>query len=475
MREDTDARTGRDDAERDDALPAVRDSAGNVADTFLLALESAIAEQDVDRLRTLTAGLHEADMGDLIEALDGDSRRDLIALLGPDFDFTALTELDETIRVQILHGLSPQIVAQGMRELDSDDAVYILEDLADEDKAAILEHMPAPERVALLRSLDYPEESAGRRMQTEFIAVPPFWTAGRAIDYMRDTPDLPDTFYEVFVVDPAYRLIGSVSLDKLLRARRSVLVSAVKAEQLQVVKATEDQEEVARMFEHYNLVSAPVVDDAGRLVGVITIDDVVDVIQEEADEDLRALGGVGSDEELSDTVGYTARSRLPWLLVNLGTAFLSASIIALFEGTIEKMVALAVLMPIVASMGGNAGTQTMTVAVRALATKDLSTHNARRVVGREVLVGLCNGLALACLLGTIAALWFANLHLGLVISTALVVNMLAAGLFGILIPLVISKLKLDPAVASGVFVTTVTDSVGFFAFLGLATWWFGSA
>lgn len=466
MREDQNAA-----AERDDLLPEVRDEQGNIAEAFRDGVESAIGERDVDRLKALSADLHEADMGDLIEALDGDSRRRLIELLGPAFDFTALTELDETVRVQILHGLSSATVARGMRELDSDDAVYILEDLGDEDKAAILEHLPAPERVALERSLDYPEESAGRRMQTEFIAVPPFWTVGRTIDYMRETAGLPDTFYEVFVVDPAYRLTGSISLDKLLRARRSILVSAVKGD-TQVVKADEDQEDVARMFEHYNLVSAPVVDEAGRLVGVITIDDVVDVIQEEADEDLRALGGVGSDEELSDTVGYTARARLPWLLVNLLTGFVSASIIGLFEATIEKMVALAILMPIVASMGGNAGTQTMTVAVRALATKDLSSHNARRIVSREVMVGLLNGLTLAVLLGSIAALWFANIHLGMVISAALVANMLAAGLFGILIPMGINKLKLDPAVASGVFVTMVTDSLGFFAFLGLATWWF---
>jgi len=468
MREDHDPA----EAERADHLPSVRDEAGNIAEAFRDAVASAIGERDVERLKQLTQSLHEADMGDLLEALDGDERRRLIELSGDDFDFTALTELDETARVQILHGLSPETVARGMRGLDSDDAVYILEDLSEEDVAAILEHMPAPERVALLRSLDYPEESAGRRMQTEFIAVPPFWTVGRTIDYMRDTPGLPETFYEVFVVDPGYRLIGAVPLDRLLRTKRQVLITQVKTEHAQVVKAAEDQEEVARRFEHYNLVSAPVVDDAGRLVGVMTIDDVVDVIQEEADEDLRALAGVGSDEELSDTVAYTARARLPWLVVNLGTAFVSASIISLFEGTIEKMVALAVLMPIVASMGGNAGTQTMTVAVRALATKDLSTHNARRIVSRELLVGLFNGTTLACLLGAIAALWFWNIHLGFVISAALVLNMAAAGLFGILIPLAISRLKLDPAVASGVFVTMVTDSVGFFAFLGLATWWF---
>ncbi|MEP9377608.1 magnesium transporter [Aquabacter sp. CN5-332] len=453
-------------------VPSVRDEDGAFVPAFLERVEAAIAGEDRAALKAEIAGLHEADLGDLIESLDADERPRLIELLGRDFDFTALTELDETVRVQILRALKPWTTAEGIRDLDSDDAVYILEDLDEDEKADILKYIPAPERVALERSLDYPEESAGRRMQTEFIAVPPFWTVGRTIDYMRETEDLPDTFYEIFVVDPAYRLVGSVSLDRLLRTRRSVPLTTVKNEQRHVVKASDDQEDVARLFEHYNLVSAPVVDDAGRLVGVITIDDVVDVIQEEADEDLRAMAGVGSDEELSDSVAYTARGRLPWLVVNLGTAFLAAFIIALFSDTIEKMVALAVLMPIVASMGGNAANQTMTVAVRALATKDLGSHNARRVVRREVLVGLCNGIILAILLGLIASAWFANIHLGCVIAAALVVNMLAAGLFGILIPIAIHKLKLDPAVASGVFVTTVTDSVGFFVFLGFASLWF---
>ncbi|MFG1395926.1 magnesium transporter [Roseixanthobacter pseudopolyaromaticivorans] len=466
MREDSPAAA-------DDRRPvSARDEDGAIADAFLEEVRHAIAASNGEHLRHLIRGLHEADLGDIIEALDPEQRPRLIELAGGEFDFTALTELDETVRVQILQALRPWTVAEGIRDLDSDDAVYILEDLEEDEKSAILQHIPAPERVALQRSLDYPEESAGRRMQTEFIAVPPFWTVGRTIDHLRDTDDLPETFYEVFVVDPAYRLIGSIPLDRLLRTKRAVLLTAVKADQRHIVKASEDQEDVARMFEHYNLVSAPVVDDAGRLVGVMTIDDVVDVIQEEADEDLRAMAGVGSDEELSDTVAYTARGRLPWLVVNLGTAFLAAFIIGLFSATIEKMVALAVLMPIVASMGGNAANQTMTVAVRALATKDISSHNARRVVLREVLVGLVNGSILAILLGVIAATWFGNLQLGGVIATALVVNMLAAGLFGILVPLAIHKLKLDPAVASGVFVTMVTDSVGFFAFLGLASLWF---
>ncbi|TDT90333.1 MULTISPECIES: magnesium transporter [Azorhizobium] len=453
-------------------LPPIRDADDAISEAFLAAVEAGLAEGPSDELRARLRDLHEADMGDLLEALPAEARVRLVETLGADFDFTALTELDETDRVGLLSHLPPLMVAEGIRTLESDDAVYILEDLDADDKAAILAHIPAPERVALQRSLDYPEESAGRRMQTDFIAVPPFWTVGRVLDYVQQTDDLPDTFYEVFVVDPAYHLMGAVPLDRLLRTKRSVLVTAVKTERVQVVKASEDQEEVARTFERYNLVSAPVVDDAGRLVGVMTIDDVVDVIQEEADEDLRALAGVGSDEELSDTVAYTAKSRLPWLVVNLGTAFLAASIIDLFAVSIEKMVALAVLMPIVASMGGNAGNQTMTVAVRALATRDLGSHNARRIVLREVLVGLANGLALACLLGLIAALWFGNWQLGGVIACALVINMLAAGLFGILIPLTVHYFRQDPAVASGVFVTTVTDTVGFFAFLGLASLWF---
>lgn len=463
----------RDDGPALDETPiSIRDSDGAFLPQFIEGVEAAIGEGDRAALKQRIEPLHEADLGDLIEALDEGDRPRLIELLGRDFDFTALTELDETMRVQILGALKPWVVADGIRDLESDDAVYILEDLDEDEKADILKYIPAPERGALERSLDYPEESAGRRMQTEFIAVPPFWTVGRAIDYMRETEDLPETFYEIFVVDPTYRLVGSVPLDRLLRTRRAVLLTAVKSEQHHVVRASDDQEEVARLFEHYNLVSAPVLDDSGRLVGVITIDDVVDVIQEEADEDLRAMAGVGSDEELSDSVPYTARARLPWLVVNLGTAFFAAFIIGLFADTIEHMVALAVLMPIVASMGGNAGNQTMTVAVRALATKDLGSHNARRVIRREVLVGLCNGLLLAVALGAIAALWFQNVHLGGVIAAALVVNMLAAGLFGILIPIVINKLKLDPAVASGVFVTTVTDTVGFFTFLGFASLWF---
>ncbi|WP_020178850.1 magnesium transporter [Methylopila sp. M107] len=451
----------------------IRDDEGRLVADFVDGVADAIGANDAERVRELAGDLHESDLGDLIETLEHDDRPKLVEMLGKDFDFAALTEIDETVRVQLLEELAPETVAEGVRELESDDAVYILEDLDQVDRDKILAQLPALERLALTRSLDYPEDSAGRRMQTEFVAAPAFWTVGHTIDYIADAQELPDTFYEVFVVDPTYKLVGSVPLDRLLRTRRSKLLSEILEEDPRTIKATEDQESAARTFERYNLVSCAVIDENERLVGVLMVDDIVDVIEEEADEDLRALGGVTGDEEISDTVMYTARSRIPWLLINLVTAFLSASVIGLFEATIEQMVALAVLMPIVASMGGNAGTQTMTVAVRALATREIGGHNARRLVRRETLVGLANGSVLAIVVAIIAGLWFKNAQLGAIIGTAMVVNLVCAGLFGILIPIALDKLKADPAVASSVFLTTVTDMVGFFAFLGLATWWFG--
>ena len=310
-------------------------------------------------------------------------------------------------------------------------------------------------------------------MQTEFVAVPPDWSAGQAIDYLRDTPDLPERFYEIYPVDSAQRWHGAVPLDALLRAGRQVPLANLIDEDRRRVSVLDDLEEVARLFGKYNLVAAPVVDTADRLVGVITIDDVVDVIEEEADEELRALGGVTSDEELSDNVWTIARGRFNWLLVNLATAFLASSVLGLFEGQLEQMVALAVLAPIVASQGGNAATQTMTVAVRALATRELGSNNAFRVVMREGLVGLVNGLAFAVITGIAAVAWFRIPGLGIVIGLAIVCNLVAGALGGILIPMVLERARADPAVASGTFVTTVTDVVGFFSFLGIATLWFG--
>jgi magnesium transporter len=454
------------------ALP-VRDEDGAIRAEFVARVAAAIEANDTAVLHDLTGNLHEADLGDLIEALEPDERPRLVELLGRDFDFTALTEVDDTIRDEILGELAPETVAEGVRELDSDDAVTILQDLSQQEQEEILERLPPSERVTLARSLLYPEYSAGRRMQTEFIAVPAFWTVGQTIDYMRETEDLPDRFFELYVTDPAYHFLGAVPLDRLLRTKRPVLISNLIEKERRSVRATDDQEEVARLFERYDLVAAPVVDDNNRLVGVIMIDDIVDVIEQEADEDLKALGGVKGDEELSDSVWMIARSRFPWLVANLVTAIIASVVIAYFESSIEKMVALAVLMPIVASMGGNAGTQTMTVAVRALATRELSSANASRIVRRELMVGIINGLGFALIMGTVAAIWF-NVHdLGLVIGLAMLTVLTAAALGGILIPIVLERLGADPAVSSGPFVTTVTDVVGFFAFLGIATLWFG--
>src|SRR6476620_1713991 len=452
-------------------LPRNKD--GSIRKTFVKSVARRIEAGDASGLRGLVGDLHGADMGALIEALEPEQRPRLVSLLGIDFDFTALTEVDDAVRDEILDELPRQAVAKGVSELDSDDAVAILEDLPKDEQAEILEQLPQTERVALTRSLDYPEESAGRRMQTEFIAVPPHWNVGQAIDYMRETTELPDHFYELYVVDEGGHFLGAVPLDRLLRSKRPVPILDLMEKDRPRVSAVQDQEEVARLFQRYNWVTAPVVDTGDRLVGVITFDDVADVIEEEAEEDIHALGGITRDEQLSDSVWKIARGRFNWLLVNLATAFLASSVLGLFEGQLQKMVALAVLAPIVASQGGNATTQTMTVAVRALATRDLTDANAWRVIMRELMVGVFNGIAFAIITGVAAYIWFRVPGLGFVIGLAMICNLIAAALGGILIPLFLNRLKVDPAVASSPFVTTVTDVVGFFSFLGIATLWFG--
>jgi magnesium transporter len=458
---------------QDMTAPGLRDEDGAIRPEFLDQVRSGIERRDAAALQRLAGDLHEADTGDLIEALDAELRPTFVELMGRQFDFAALTEVDDAVREEILEEVTPKAIAEGVRELESDDAAYILENLPAQEQAEILEQLPPQERGELERILHYPEASAGRRMQTEFIAVPPDWTVGRTIDHMRETVDLPDRFFELYVVDGARKLLGAVALDRLLRTKRPVPIAELMDPDRRRVRATEDQEEVARSFERYNLVAAPVVDDGERLVGVLTFDDIVDVIEEEAEEDIKALGGVSRREELSDSVWTIARGRFPWLLANLATALLASWVIRQFEGSIEKMVALAVLMPIVASMGGNAGTQTMTVAVRALATRDLSDVNSWRVVRRELSVGVINGLCFAVIMGVVAAAWFHVTDLGLVIGLAMVCVLAAAALGGIAIPLALIRLGVDPALASGPFVTTVTDVVGFFSFLGIATLWFG--
>jgi len=456
-----------------EAAQLPRNKDGSIRKTFVKSVARRIEMADAAGLRALVGDLHESDMGALIEALPPEQRQRLVELLGIDFDFTALTEVDDVVRDEILEELPPQAVAKGVSELESDDAVAILEDLPKDEQAEILEQLPQPERGALVRSLDYPEDSAGRRMQAEFIAVPPSWNVGQAIDYMRETTGLPKQFYELYVVDEGDHFLGAVPLDRLLRSKRPVPISELMEKDRHRVSATQDQEEVARQFQRYNWVTAPVVDVSDRLVGVITFDDVADVIEEEAEEDIHALGGITRDEELSDSVWTTARGRFNWLLVNLATAFLASSVLGLFEGQLQKMVALAVLAPIVASQGGNATTQTMTVAVRALATRELSDANAWRVITRELMVGLLNGIAFAVITGIAAYIWFKVPGLGFVIGLAMICNLIAAALGGILIPLLLHRLKIDPAVASSPFVTTVTDVVGFFSFLSIASLWFG--
>lgn len=435
-----------------------------------LVRDVALALHDGDSARAaqLVVGLHTRDFADVIELLSPEHRIGLIQALGSAFDFEVLSEIDESVRDQLSEALPNELLARAVTELETDDAAYLIENLEQADRDEILAQLPRGERAILERQLEYPEDSAGRLMQSDFVAVAPYWTIGQVIEHARESDDLPDSFSEIFVVDPAFKVLGSVDLSRLLRTKRDVPISEIMEPDLQVVLATADQEEVARQFDRYDLVSAPVVDQNHKLVGVITVDDVVEVIQDEADEDMRALGGVG-DESLADSVLQTARSRVPWLIVNLGTAVLASSVIKLFDASIEQMVALAVLMPIVASMGGNAGTQTMTVTVRALATNKLGAANAPRIISRETLVGLLNGLILSVIMATVVFLWFGSSKLGAVIGAAMVVNLLAAALAGILIPLGFARLKLDPAPASGVFVTMVTDCVGFFAFLGLAS------
>lgn len=438
------------------------------------AVEDAIERDDHDEVRALLEPVHDADVADLLQNLSSDERRAVVEALRQDFPPDVLAELDERVRDEVIEELGIAETVNAVRELETDDAVHIISELEEDQQELVLKAIPPQDRTLIEEALAFPEYSAGRLMRRELVAVPVFWTVGDTIDHLRATaeanPDaLPDEFFDIFVVDPGHRPVGSVSLSRMLRARRAQPMTEIMSTDLKVIDATTDQEDVAFLFRQRDLASAPVVDAGGRLVGVITIDDVVDVIDEEHEDDIMRLGGVREDDLYSASV-ETAQSRFTWLLLNLGTAILASAVIGLFDATIQQMVALAVLMPIVASMGGNAGTQTLTVAVRALATKELTEANALRVIGKEVLVGAMNGLLFAVITGLIAWAWFGDAGLGLVIGLAMIVNLVVAGLFGAVIPLALDRMKIDPAVASAVFLTTVTDVVGFFAFLGLGAW-----
>ena len=411
--------------------------------------------------------LHQADIADLLEQVNAYDRARLIRLYDREFDGEILSELDESIREEVIGILAPHVLAEAVRELDSDDVVDLVEYLEEPQQEAILDALEESDRVAVEQALSYPEGSAGRLMQREVVMAPEHWNVGQAIDYMRGSDNLPDQFYHIVLVDPRLHPIGNVTLGKVMAARREVPLADLTEEIFKLIPVDQDEEDVAYAFNQYHLISAPVVDAEGRLVGQITIDDAMIVLDEEHEEDILRLAGVG-ESSLADRVIDTVKGRFPWLAVNLVTAILASLVIAQFDAVIAQFVALAVLMPIVASMGGNAGTQSLTVAVRSLATRDLTGANVWRVIRREVLVGLANGVAFAVTMGIIGYLWFGSVGLALVIGAAMVINLVVAGLAGTVIPVLLEKAGVDPALASGAFVTTVTDVVGFFAFLGFA-------
>lgn len=460
-----------------DEAPAVDETVADevlaLDSELIAAIAAALAAGDDDGVRALIEGLHAADLADLLQGLEGDQRRALVPMIAKDFLPDILAELDETVRDAIIEDLGLVETAAAVAEMDTDDAVLVIAELDEADQKRVLESIPGPDRVLLEQALNYPEYSAGRLMQRELVAVPLFWTVGETIDHLRNTAEhesdrLPTDFYDIFVVDPGHRPAGAVPLSRLISARRQVPLAELMQTDLKVLRTDTDQEDVAFLFRQRDLTSAPVIDEGGRLVGVITIDDVVDVIDEEHEDDIMHLGGV-SEDDFYRAAADTVRARFAWLFVNLITAILASLVIGQFDATIEQMVALAVLMPIVASMGGNAGTQTLTVAVRALATKELSPVNALRTIGKELLVGLVNGVLFAVIAGGVTWAWFGNPGLAVVIGLAMIVNLVVAGLGGAAVPLVLERFGIDPAVASGVFVTTITDVVGFLAFLGLGT------
>lgn len=434
---------------------------------FVAMVVDAADRGDAERLRELLGALHPADVADLMGFLSADYRDEVLAHLAPEALAEILSELDTEIREEVLETVSPATLAKALEELDSDDAADVVDDLEDDKRAQVLAAMPEMDRAAIETSLAYEDETAGRLMQREVVAAPQFWTVGQTIDHFRrESDELPELFFDIYVIDPSYKPVGAVPVSQLLRSKRDLPLAQIM-EPVTEIPVGMDQEEVAYIFDKYHLISAPVIEPGGRLVGQITVDDIVGVIHEESEEDILALAGV-SDAGRNADVADMVRSRLPWLLINTLTAALAASVIRAFEGEIAKLVTLAVLMPIVASLGGNAGTQALAVAVRALASKELSAVNAYRTVFREMAVGLANGAALALITGAVLWLIFRDTMLSATFGLALIVNLFVASLAGVLAPLVLDRMGRDPAVSSSVFVTFATDFTGFFAFLGLA-------
>ena len=455
------------DEQKNDSDLGPKDASYVIDKQKIAIVLSALSSGNRVDLTEVLEPLHPADIADIIEQLNTTDRARFIRLYDTEFYGDILSEIDEHIREEVISELNPDVLAEAVRDLESDDVVDIVEDLEEEQKETILDALEEGDRVAVQSLLSYPEQSAGRLMQREVVMAPEHWSVGMAIDFLRNDANLPEQFYHIVLVDPRLHPVGNVSLGKLMSSKRSVLLREIIEDVFQVIPADQDEADVAYAFNQYHLISAPVVDMENRVVGVITIDDAMVVLDEELEEDILLLAGVG-DSSVSDTIIETVRGRLPWLAVNLVTAILASIVIAQFEATIAQFVALAILMPIIASMGGNAATQSLTVAVRAIATKDISSTNIGRVIRREVGVGILTGLIFAVSMGLIGVFWFGTAMLGVVIAISMLINLVVANLAGTTIPVILEKLGIDPALASGAFVTTVTDVVGFFAFLSIA-------
>ena len=438
---------------------------------FINVLSKKIKDNDTAFLNRTLKELHPSDSADLIENLIPENRTRLIELEGFNLDPEIFIELNESIQTEIFILLSTESIVNILRRLESDNALKILENLDEKKKNTVLNKLPPKDRFILQEALSYPEDSAARIMQREFTAIPSNWSVGQTIDYLRENKDLPEEFLEIFIVDSDFKPIGTVPSSKVLRAPRDSKMNLIMSEMQVLIPVDMDKEEVGRIFENYNLISAGVVDKTNKLVGMITGDDVVTVVKEEAEEDVLRLAGVG-DEEITDSVLKKTKRRFNWLLLNLFTALLATWVISKFGATIEQMVALAFLMPIVASMGGNAGMQTLAVTIRAIATKELSSGNLTQIVTKEFIIGVLNGIIFAAITALIVQLWFKEINLSILIAVAMVLNMMVAGLFGILVPVSLKKFNIDPAIASSVFVTTITDVIGFLSFLGIGAYFF---
>lgn len=436
---------------------------------IISSVTDALDDEHRFESRLLVEQLRAPELADLLQFLKPELRERLVDYLRPDFDPEILPELEDDVRDEVAEQLGTTALARNIARLETDDALELISSLEEDRQRQVFQAIPAALRAMLEEGLAFPEDSAGRLMQRDFVAVPAFWSVGETIDYLREADTLPNDFYDIFVIDPRHRAIGTVALSHVLRSVRPIRIKDLMDPDLVTVPANLDQEEVAFLFGQQDLVSAPVVDEGGRLIGTITVDDVLDVIQEEAEEDIMRLGGVGDDDLYADAM-ETGRSRFSWLFLNLITAVLASIVIGFFEGTLEQIVMLAILMPIVASMGGNAGTQTMTVAVRALATKELTSSNAARILGKEILVGVYNGFLFAAMIGLVAWYWSGSWSIGMVMAASMIITLIIAAFAGMLIPIGLARTGIDPAIASGVLLTTVTDVVAFSVFLGLAAW-----